>query len=101
MYKIVFYFNNISNHMHFLRNGYKCFSNTNSTDPRQRVPLSFADLQIKTRYLEDTSEGIPKEKHWESTTLRTTRQKLILLAVPSSRTFEFTSPLQVLFMVFD
>ena len=25
--------------MHFITNGYKCFSKTNSTDPRQRVPL--------------------------------------------------------------
>ena len=29
----------LSNHMHFLTNGYRCFSKTNSTDPRQRVPL--------------------------------------------------------------
>ena len=32
---IVFYFNNI--HLHFITNGY--ISKTNSTDPRQRVPL--------------------------------------------------------------
>ena len=29
----------LSNHMHFITNGYKRFSKTNSTDPRQRVPL--------------------------------------------------------------
>ena len=32
--------NHLSNHMHFITNGYKHFSKTNSTDPRQRVPLS-------------------------------------------------------------
>ena len=26
--------------MHFITNGYKRFSKTNSTDPRQRAPLS-------------------------------------------------------------
>ena len=26
-------------HVHFIKNGYKRFSKTNSTDPRQRVPL--------------------------------------------------------------
>ena len=31
----------LSNHMHFITNGYKRFSKTNSTDPRQRVPLTF------------------------------------------------------------
>ena len=30
----------LSNHMHFITNGYKRFLKTNSTDPRQRVPLS-------------------------------------------------------------
>ena len=29
----------LSNHMHFVINVYKRFSKTNSTDPRQRVPL--------------------------------------------------------------
>ena len=29
----------LSNHMRFITNGYKRFSKTNSTDPRQRVPL--------------------------------------------------------------
>ena len=29
----------LSNHMHFITNGYKRFSKTNSTDPWQRVPL--------------------------------------------------------------
>ena len=29
----------LSNHMHFITNGYKHFSKTNSSDPRQRVPL--------------------------------------------------------------
>ena len=28
----------LSTHMHFITNGYKRFSKTNSTDPRQRVP---------------------------------------------------------------
>ena len=32
----------LSNHMHFKTNGYKRFPKTNSTDPRQRVPLSKA-----------------------------------------------------------
>ena len=35
----------LSNHMHFIANGYKRFSETNSTDPRQRVPLT---LQLFT-----------------------------------------------------
>ena len=30
--------------MHFITNGYKRFSKTNSTDPRQRVPLMFDAL---------------------------------------------------------
>ena len=30
----------ISTHMHFIKNGYKRFSKTNSTDPRQCVPLN-------------------------------------------------------------
>ena len=29
--------------MHFITNGYKRFSKTNSTDPRQRVPLREGD----------------------------------------------------------
>ena len=29
----------LSNRVHFITNGYKRFSRTNSTDPRQRVPL--------------------------------------------------------------
>ena len=38
---IVFYFYNIFlTSMHFIKNGYKRFSKTNSTDPRQRVPLN-------------------------------------------------------------
>ena len=32
--------NHLSNHMHFITNGYKRFSKTNSTDLRQRVPLN-------------------------------------------------------------
>ena len=28
----------LSNHMHFITNGYQRFLKTNSTDPRQRVP---------------------------------------------------------------
>ena len=36
---IVFYFLNIFLTMYFITNGYKCFSKTNSTDPRQRVLL--------------------------------------------------------------
>ena len=36
---IVFYFYNLCTHMHFITNGYKRFSKTYSTDPRQRVPL--------------------------------------------------------------
>ena len=30
----------LSTHQHFIKNSYKRFSNTNSTDPRQRVPLN-------------------------------------------------------------
>ena len=30
----------LSSHMHFIVNGYRLFSKTNSTDPRQRVPLT-------------------------------------------------------------
>ena len=29
----------LSNHMHFITNGFKRFSKTNSSDPRRRVPL--------------------------------------------------------------
>ena len=37
---IIFYFKSIFlNNMHFITNGYKCFSKTNSTDQRQCVPL--------------------------------------------------------------
>ena len=42
----------LSNHMHFITNGYKRFSKTNSTDPRQRlmqisikVEVQFCPLQ--------------------------------------------------------
>ena len=31
----------LSNHMHFITNGYKRISKTNSTNPKQRVPLRF------------------------------------------------------------
>ena len=31
----------LSNHMHFIKNGYKRFLYTNSSDPRQRVSLMF------------------------------------------------------------
>ena len=34
----------LSNHMHLITNGYKRFSKTNSTDPRQRVPLTITVL---------------------------------------------------------
>ena len=38
---IIFYFEKyLSNQMHFITNGYKRFSKTNSTDRRQRVPLT-------------------------------------------------------------
>ena len=44
---IVFYFyNNLSTHMHFITNGYKRFSKTNSTDPRQRVPLTIFEMLL-------------------------------------------------------
>ena len=33
-----------THYMHFIKNGYKRFSKTNSTDPRQRVPLTELDL---------------------------------------------------------
>ena len=35
--------NNLSNHMQFIANGYKRFFKTNSTDPRQRVPLKYSN----------------------------------------------------------
>ena len=45
----------LSNHMHFITNGYKRFLKTNSTDPRQqRVPLKSV-LKIIT-FLDDPSE---------------------------------------------
>ena len=34
----------LSTHMHFVTNAYKRFSKTNSTDPRQRVPLNSNSL---------------------------------------------------------
>ena len=49
---IVFYFYNIFPPISFIPNGYKRFSKTNSTDPRQRVPLresvSFRTTDSKT-----------------------------------------------------
>ena len=38
----------LSNHMHFITNGYKCFSKTNSTDPRRRVPLILLGMKVLT-----------------------------------------------------
>ena len=37
LYSIV---KHLSNYMHFITNGYQRFLKTNSTDPRQRVPLT-------------------------------------------------------------
>ena len=38
----------LSNQIHFITNGYKCFSKTNLTDPRQRVPLIDRTLYLCT-----------------------------------------------------
>ena len=38
----------LSNHMHFITNGYKRFLQTNSTDPRQSVPLIFSADGLET-----------------------------------------------------
>ena len=40
LWMIIFHFLNIFPTMHFIINGFKRFSKTNSTNPRQRVPLS-------------------------------------------------------------
>ena len=40
----ILFFQYLSTHMHFITNGCKHFSKTNSTDPRQRVPLKCAIL---------------------------------------------------------
>ena len=39
-------FNHLFYHVHFITNGYKRFSKTNSTDPRQRVPLTQNDITL-------------------------------------------------------
>ena len=39
--------NCLSNHIHFVTNGFKRFSKTNSTDPRQRVPLRLNPFTLK------------------------------------------------------
>ena len=42
--------NYLSNRMHFITNGYKRFSKTNSTDSRQRVPLmAFLAIYLKNK----------------------------------------------------
>ena len=46
--------NYLSNHLHFITNGSKCFSKTNSTDPRQRVPLT----QCLLRWEQKTVKGL-------------------------------------------
>ena len=46
----------LSNHMHFIRNGYKRFLQTNSSDPRQRVPLMYVFLIYKKATLETHQE---------------------------------------------
>ena len=47
---IVFYFYNIFlNHMQLIKNGYKRFSKTNSTDPSQRVPLTTQETKINSK----------------------------------------------------
>ena len=38
----------ISTHMHFITNGYKRFLSTNSSDPKQRVPLIY-HVRIQTK----------------------------------------------------
>ena len=59
----------LSNHMHFIRNGYRCFPKTNSTDPRQRVPLMAIKAYIG-RYraaLDSTSQCILRNFSFQST----------------------------------
>ena len=41
----------LSNHMHFITNGYKCFEKTNSTDPRQCVLLRSNKLNLRTHFV--------------------------------------------------
>ena len=36
----------LSNHMHFIKKGYKRFLYTNSSDPRQRVPLNVIPIGL-------------------------------------------------------
>ena len=43
-------------HVHFITNGYTRFSKTNSTDPRQRVPLIKSD-KIKTHNHKSVFKG--------------------------------------------
>ena len=45
--------------MHFITDGYKPFSQTNSTDPRQRVPLTVAFTIVIFSY-----PPPPKKKRW-------------------------------------
>ena len=57
----------LSNHMHFITNGYKRFSNTNLTDPRERVPLimeqpswiSPIDINVTKPRLEEQNSLVP------------------------------------------
>ena len=52
----------LSTHMHFITNGYKRFSKTNSTDPRQRVPLIRTFDAIVRRF-------ISPKVHWSDGSL--------------------------------
>ena len=46
----------LSNHMHFVTNGQKHFSKTNSTDPRQRVPLRLTPWDVRSGHPLDQKE---------------------------------------------
>ena len=41
--------NYLSNYMHFITNSFKCFSTTNSSNPRQRVPLMVRVMKDRVR----------------------------------------------------
>ena len=58
----------LSTHVHFITNGYKRFSKTNSTDSRQRVPLN-KRVTFKTQYY-DLHMYKPAGDCWDVAVLR-------------------------------
>ena len=45
---LYFFLNHLSNHLNFITNSFKCFSKTNSTDPRQCVPLMWCTYKSRS-----------------------------------------------------